>query len=365
MIHFFIGTKAQFIKMAPMMVEMNNRGLPYRYIDSGQHADLTQSLRKTFGIREPDISLNHSAGSIVSITEAFKWYLGLRWKSLTNRRWLKREVFPEGGVCMIHGDTLSTLLGMNMAANADLKIAHVEAGLRSFNIFSPFPEELIRIRCMEKSDILFAPSDEAMSNLRQMQLAEKAIRVNGNTVVDALRLTTGKPVPVNISEKPFALATCHRLETIARKDRLTKVVDLLNRVAKVMSVLFVIHQPTSKYLERFGLVQLLNPNIKKVSMLDYDEFTSVERVASIILTDGGSMQEECSYLNKPCLILRKTTERSDGLDKNAVLWKFDNSIAESFMNKYSAAPLAELDNLPNPSAEIIDALLRLKYILPS
>ena len=362
MVHFFIGTKAQFIKMAPIMVEMNNRGLPYRYIDSGQHANLTQSLRKTFSIREPDVSLSHSAGSIVSITEAFEWYLGCRWKSLTNRRWLKKHVFPEGGICMVHGDTLSTLLGMNMAVSAGLKVAHVEAGLRSFNIFNPFPEELIRIRCMKKSDLLFAPSDEALSNLRRMRLAEKAIRVSGNTVSDALRLTDRDQISIKIPDLPFALATCHRLETIARKDRLAKVAGLLNRVAKEMPVLFVIHQPTRKYLERFGLVQSLNRNVKKISMLDYDVFTSLERSASIILTDGGSIQEECSYLNKPCLILRNTTERSDGLGRNAVLWKFDDSVTESFLTQSFVGPDIKLYQLPHPSVEIVDTLMRLKYI---
>jgi len=365
MIHFFIGTKAQFIKIAPIMVEMNNRGLSYRYIDSGQHADLTQSLRKTFSIREPDISLSRSAGSIVSITEALKWYLGCRLKSITDHIWLEKDVFPDGGICIIHGDTLSTLLGMDMAINAGLSVAHVEAGLRSFNIFNPFPEELIRIRCMKKSDILFAPSDEAMSNLRQMRLADKAIRIEGNTVVDALRLAAGRPISINIPEKPFALATCHRLETIASKDRFAKVVALLNRMSKDMTVLFVIHQPTLKYLERFGLLASLNRNIEKVSMLDYDEFSSLERAASVILTDGGSIQEECFYLNKPCLILRKTTERSDGLGRNAVLWNFDNSVAESFLNKHSVAPSADLDDLPHPSVEIVDTLIRLKYIQPS
>jgi len=362
MIHFFIGTKAQFIKMAPVMVEMNNRGLPFRYIDSGQHADLTRSLRKTFGIREPDICLSSNTASIASIMEAFGWYLGCRWKSLTDPNWLKRIVFPGGGVCLIHGDTLSTLLGMNMATRAGLKVAHIEAGLRSFNILSPFPEELIRIRCMKRSDLLFAPSDEAFTNLRKMGLSEKAIKVRGNTIADALRLASRSESSFKIPDKPFALATCHRLETITRKERLVKVLSLLNRVAQDMPVLFVIHRPTRKYLERFGLAQSLNSNIRNINMLDYNDFTALERAADIVLTDGGSIQEECSYLNKPCLILRNTTERPDGLGRNAVLWKFDENVSESFLSQRKHIKLSDLNNLPSPSAEIVDALIRLKHI---
>jgi UDP-N-acetylglucosamine 2-epimerase (non-hydrolysing) len=365
MVHFFIGTKAQFIKMAPVMVEMTNRGLPFRYIDSGQHADLTRSLRKVFGIRAPDVSLSHNTGSITSIAAAARWYLGCRLKSIADRRWLREDIFPNGGICLIHGDTLSTLLGMRMAISAGLEIAHVEAGLRSYCIWNPFPEELIRIRCMKRSNLLFAPSDEALINLQKMGLEEKVVKVNGNTVVDAMRLINKEKISTEIPGKPFALATCHRLETIARKDRLKKVITLLNRCAKDMIILFVMHYPTQKYLERFGLMESLHPNIRRVNMLDYHEFVALEKTATIVLTDGGSIQEECFYLNKPCLILRDTTERSDGLGENAVLWKFDDRVAESFLTKDFIGPVTKLDELPHPSIEIVDALIRLKYIQPS
>jgi UDP-N-acetylglucosamine 2-epimerase (non-hydrolysing) len=362
MVHFFIGTKAQFIKMAPIMVEMNKRGLPFRYIDSCQHADLTRSLREVFGIRDPDIYLSRNTESIASITAAVRWYLGCRLKSITNPDWLKNEVFPGGGICIIHGDTLSTLLGMRMASTAGLKIAHVEAGLRSFNIWNPFPEELIRIRCMKRSDLLFAPSDEAVKNLQRMGHAQKTIKVEGNTVIDALRLVTGKTTSFKMPDGPFALATCHRLETIARKDTLERIVELLNYVAQRMKVLFVVHQPTKKYLKRFGLAESLDPNIEKIKMLGYNEFVALEKASQVILTDGGSIQEECSYLNKPCLILRNATERSDGLGRNAILWKFDNKIAASFLDQQNIGSKIELKNFPHPSAEIVDTLVRLKCI---
>jgi UDP-N-acetylglucosamine 2-epimerase (non-hydrolysing) len=362
MIHFFIGTKAQFIKMSPIMIEMKNRDLPFRYIDSGQHADLTKPLRNVFGINEPDISLRRNTGSITSIITAFKWYVGCIWKSIFNRQWLKNEVFPEGGLCLIHGDTLSTLLGMKMAFRAGLKIGHIEAGLRSYNILNPFPEEIIRILCMKKADILFAPSDEAATNLQNMGLSEKTIRINGNSILDALQLVDPQISTIQIPDKPFALATCHRLETITRKPRLKKVVALLNRVAEDMTVYFVIHQPTQKYLKKFNIAGLLHPQIRKIKMLNYNEFIALMKSARIILTDGGSIQEECSYLNKPCLILRNTTERSDGLGQNATLWKFNEDTAESFLSQKNIMMYEDFKNLPHPSAEIVDSLIRLKYI---
>lgn len=362
MIHFFIGTKAQFIKMAPVMVKMKKRGLPFRYIDSGQHADLTKALRKVFGLRDPDVYLASNTESISSIVSAVLWYIGCLLKSTLKRKWLRNNIFPGGGCCLIHGDTLSTLLGLQIARSAGLKVIHIEAGLRSFNIWNPFPEEIIRIYCMKKADLLFAPSDEAFSNLSKMHLDKKVIKTNGNTVIDAMRLMTNQKTSIEIPEGKFALAACHRLETITRKDRMEKVTKLLNRIAKDMPVLFVMHRPTKNYLNKFGLMKTLDTNIIKTNMLDYHEFIALQKEAQIVLTDGGSIQEECAYLGKPCLILRYKTERSDGLNKNTVLWKFDEHISKTFLQNAKNTPMADLDSFPSPSCEIIDYLIETNYI---
>lgn len=170
MIHFFVGTKAQFIKMAPVMIEMRNRNIPFRYIDSGQYAELTGSLRKVFGLREPDVNLYGRNKDIVSISSAVGWTLKLSWASLTRRKWLREHVFCGGGICLIHGDTLSTLLGMRMAKAAGLKVGHVEAGLRSFCMWNPFPEELIRVYCMKRCGVPFVLSRKARNKSEAMNM---------------------------------------------------------------------------------------------------------------------------------------------------------------------------------------------------
>ncbi|NQT36754.1 MAG: UDP-N-acetylglucosamine 2-epimerase [Planctomycetes bacterium] len=361
MIHVFIGTKAQFIKMAPVMVEMRARDIPFRYVDSGQHAQLTQSLRRVFGLPEPDVFLRRQEGDIVTIPSAVHWYFKHLWASMLQKKWLKEKVFPEGGVCLIHGDTLSTLLGMQMARAAGLDVAHVEAGLRSFRIWDPFPEELIRIRCMRRSRLLFAPSDEAAANLTKMKVRGTIVKIGGNTVADSLRLTDDMPNNAPIPDEPFALVTCHRLETIRRKGRLAQVVDLVNRVARQIHVIFVMHKPTRKSLARYGLEARLHPNVERLDMLDYCDFVAMLKAARFVLADGGSIQEECSYLNKPCLIIRKTTERADGLGRNAVLWQFDDAVADQFLQRSSSHEPNEPGDLPRPSSTIIDALLERGY----
>ncbi|MFZ0034390.1 MAG: UDP-N-acetylglucosamine 2-epimerase [Sedimentisphaerales bacterium] len=343
--------------MAPIMVELNSRKIPFRYVDSGQHAEFTRSLRKIFGIKEPDINLSSKNKDIVSIAGAISWSLKLSSSLWLRRKWLRDEVFCGGGICLIHGDTLSTLLGMKMARAAGLKIGHVEAGLRSFCMWHPFPEELIRIYCMKRCDILFAPSVEAQNNLKAMNVCGLMINVNGNTIVDSLRLMENVPATIEIPEMPFALATCHRLETITHRKRLKKVISLLNRISRQIKIVFVTHKPTRKYLSKFSLTEEINPQIILLDMQDYMNFTALLRSAKMVLTDGGSIQEECAYLNKPCLILRKKTERPDGLGRNAMLWNFDQCTAEEFYEKFKAFTMSRPGEWPRPSAQIVKVLL--------
>ena len=361
MVHVFAGTKAQLIKMAPVMVLLRDRGIAFRYVDSGQHAETSRSLRRVFGLREPDVRLGDRAGEIVSIPQAVAWAARNAWRGLAHPAWLREEVFPGGGICLIHGDTLSTLLGLQMARRAGLKVAHVEAGLRSFRTWDPFPEELIRIHCMRRADVLFAPSDEAADNLRRMNVPGRVVQVRGNTVADALRLVDGVPTGLDLPDEPFALATCHRLETITSKRRLRRVVDLLNRLTERLAVVFVTHRPTRRALRRFGLEEGLNRRITTLGMLDYGDFVALQKAARLVVTDGGSIQEECAYLNKPCLIIRGATERPDGLGSNAALWAHDDRVVEALLAKAASETPTGPAELPRPSAEIVDTLVHLGY----
>jgi UDP-N-acetylglucosamine 2-epimerase (non-hydrolysing) len=355
MIYFFVGTKAQFIKMAPVMVECEQRGLAYRYVDSGQHAELTARLRRAFNIRNPDFCFGNGR-DVASVFRAVTWTLTLLGYACFRHRTLRRNVFPEPGICLVHGDTLSTVLGMLMAKAAGLKVGHVEAGLRSFSLLHPFPEELIRLYCMRRCDELFAPSSSAEMNLRNLRVQGRIHRVEGNTVSDALRLIGRVPTTVQMPDVPFVLACCHRIETISNRDRLGEVVQLLNCFAQRMHVVLVLHKPTRRQLKRFNLESAIGPNITVYDMLDYMDFVALMKAAKAVLADGGSIQEECAYLGKPCLILRMRTERPDGVGKNAWLWKFDASVRDAFLIRLEQ-PLSEIRQASfTPSSQIADTL---------
>ncbi|MXZ69628.1 MAG: UDP-N-acetyl glucosamine 2-epimerase, partial [Acidimicrobiia bacterium] len=159
-IHVFIGTRAEYIKMAPLLSRMEAASLPYRLIDSGQHADRLESFRAELGLREPDFAMGGTR-SVNSVAAALWWAAGLGRKLVLPRR-LDRTVFGgRRGICVVHGDTPTTLIGALMAKRAGLALAHVEAGLRTHRWLHPFPEEIIRVAVDRLADLLFAPDDTA------------------------------------------------------------------------------------------------------------------------------------------------------------------------------------------------------------
>jgi UDP-N-acetylglucosamine 2-epimerase len=356
MIHIFVGTKAQFIKIAPIMLELDQRGIIYNFIDAGQHAGLTGNLVTQFGLRQPDVFLRDEKDNIDTIFQAFIWVVLSLWKIIFLPNKIREKVFrqDDGGICLIHGDTLTTLISLLYAKRCGLEVAHVEAGLRSYNLFDPFPEEIIRLIAMHYSDVLFTPSDWAFENLKKMGYEDKTVNIGSNTIVDTLRY-----VDPCIEERPsesYVLATIHRVETIFSRSRLSFVVASLERIAMDQKVLFVLHEPTRQQLTRFGLYERIiqNTSIQVLSLKPYFHFISLLAGATFIVTDGGSIQEEAYYLNIPCLIMRMKTERIEGLGVNAYLSEFKEKRFEKFLAAWSDFQYNDKNIQLRPSSMVVD-----------
>ena len=252
MIHILIGTKAQFIKVAPVIKELDKRSIPYRLIDTCQHKDITPNLRKIFNIKDPDVSLDTGFSNINSLVRAFMWIFSIFGKIIFSRKKLLQSVFnnDKNGVCLIHGDTLSTLLGLMIAKSCGLKVGHLEAGLRSFDIFNPFPEELIRIITMYASDYLFSPSTDGEKNLINMKVKGKIFNVKANTVLDSIDYILNKKQGLETSYlRPYVVMSIHRFENINSKKRLTLILGLAETISKNNNIAFIMHQPTKKVLD--------------------------------------------------------------------------------------------------------------------
>jgi len=181
----FTGTKAQFIKMAPLAMEFQRRGWRHQIIDTGQHATLVKHIIDQFHIQSPIRYLAPGETGVATIPAGLRWMFRLMWMLTKQPTVLKKDWFyGTEGWCFVHGDTASTLLSTWLAKRANQRVAHVEAGLRSHRLLHPFPEELIRIQVMRSADLLFAPSLTAYRNLQNMGLAERSHLLPGNTSLD-------------------------------------------------------------------------------------------------------------------------------------------------------------------------------------
>lgn len=361
MIHVVIGTKAQYTKMAPLLRLMDERAIDYRLIDTGQHARFNQTLRPSLGVREPDVML--ASDDARTLAQGLGWVLRMIGWWLRRRR-LVVEIFGErgpGGICLVHGDTASTLVGALLARRAGLRVALVEAGLRSGNLFNPFPEEAIRRYVPRRSHLLLPPDETATRALERMRVRGRIVETSGNTVAevlfDAFDAAGTTPVP---GTGPV-LVQLHRMENLHRRSRREAFIDLACRIARDHPVRFVVHPATHEILSRRGSLDRLTEAGVEISGLlpSYRKFVGLLASARFVITDGASLQEECAALGVPTLLWRAYTERPDGLDRNVVLAGYDPATIERFLDDPEAwrHPIDRLAT--RPSAVILDAVIAL------
>jgi len=315
-----LGTRAELIKMFPIMIELEKQKKEYYFIHTGQHN--LQELCKTFGVKGPDIILSKQPEkSSKFFSNSFK---ALFWNIYIIFRLRKKlQKLKDLKYVLYHGDTMTTTsaaLASSSLLNPFKKYrnGHIEAGLRSFNLKEPFPEEISRRIADKFSNILFAVSENSEKNLRKYKNSKKIIN-SGNTILDSVNLTLKLSKNKNLkklSSTKFGLISIHRHENIKSYERLSKIVEILS--ALTIPSFFTLHDNTKNQLIKFGLYEKLkfNKNVKIISPIDYENFIWQIKSCSLIVCDGGSMQEESLIFQKPCIILRKNTERPEGMDSN-------------------------------------------------
>lgn len=310
-----IGTKAELIKCMPVMLELQNQRKEYWFIHTGQH-----SLGKAcedFGIKKPDFVLSKEPERSTKFwskvnRNSLVWFLGMIFKIRT----LIRKLGPR--YVIYHGDTMSTAaasIGSSKPLNSKKKWknVHLEAGLRSGSLLEPFPEEISRQISDRFSDILLAVSDFSEQNLIKQGLRGKIVKI-GNTIVDSSLIAyqnSKKKKRKKVSG--YALINIHRHENINNKKRLVKIIEILKAV-KTKGI-WPLHANTARFIEKFGLVGEVKSmkNIEVISLIDYEDFIFLLANCKYLIADGGSIQEESLVFKKPCIILRKKTERQEGL----------------------------------------------------
>jgi len=356
-IFFFVGTSAELIKIFPIILELKKNNTEYEIIASGQNYILDSEFISLYGIKNPKY--------VLSKTNHTKNAFGLLWwaiKTLLHGSVLLAKEVPKkkGCVMVVHGDTVSTVIGALIAKKIGMKVAHIEAGLRSYNIWNPFPEELDRIITSKVADFHFAPNQWAVDNLKKCK--GKIINTGENTLLDSLRYAIADERPSSIFEslvgnKYFVLVV-HRQENLFDTDFVKRIISrCVEESAKTHCVL-VLHEMTRLKLEELGLMNELrvNANITLIPRLPYFEFMKVLRGCLYMVTDGGSNQEESYYLGKPCLILRTHTERTEGLNTNVLLSGKKDEVINRFFNELDSYQTKDKFGASQPSAIIANHL---------
>ena len=298
-----VGARPNFVKLAPVYHELASVGnVEQTVVHTGQHYDDNMSalLLSQLKMPEPDINLGIGSGTHAEQTGRVMIALEPVLRE-TNPDWL-----------VVYGDVNSTLASTLVASKMGIKIAHVEAGLRSFDW--DMPEEINRVITDRLSDLLFTHSSEAGQHLLDEGIAPDNIKFVGNVMVDSLvellpdAKRTAQPILDELRGQPITLVTIHRGALTQNPVRVEKLLKALGQLAKVSAVVFPVHPGTSAYISDHDLESLLEP-LETMPPLGYLEFLGIQAAATLVVTDSGGVQEESSYLGVPCLTVRENTER--------------------------------------------------------
>ncbi|MBR2142431.1 UDP-N-acetylglucosamine 2-epimerase (non-hydrolyzing) [Anaerovibrio sp.] len=311
------GTRPEAIKMAPVVLELGKYpGVIEPVVAvTAQHRDMLDQVLKLFNIT-PDYDLDIMAAGQTLFDITSKAMMGLD-------KVLQKE---KPDIVLVHGDTTTTFAGALAAYYHQISVGHVEAGLRTHNKYSPFPEEMNRKLTGSIADMHFAPTETSEHNLLGESVDENSIYVTGNTVIDALHKTVNdgfvfdNEVLQNIDyrNKRIILVTTHRRENLGEPMRnVYKALKQLTVDFDDVEIVFPVHKnPKVREVVKAELGGL--DKVYLVDPLDYEPFANLMHRAYMILTDSGGVQEEAPALGKPVLVLRDTTERPEAVEAGTV-----------------------------------------------
>ena len=330
-IYVVIGTRAQLIKMAPLMALMEKEGVEYEFIYTAQHRETIFEILRQFHVKDPDRTLYHRSESN-TISKFLGWFSSMFIKSLT-----PKKIFPEKGIVLTHGDTVTTAWAAIVGRLARCTVVHVESGLRTNKILNPFPEELMRLITFRFSNVYFCQNEWAINNLKRYK-GEK-INLGFNTVYDSVKLAFNSDKVVELPNEKYVVVSIHRFQNIFTKRLEQTIIPILEKVASCGFLLvFILHPATREVLKKndMKLYKRLENN-KRIILKErypYFEFIKLLNKSEFVITDGGSNQEELFYLGIPGLLLKDHEGRIEGVGDNNIISYFDMEIVMEFVKNY-------------------------------
>ena len=336
------GARPNFIKIAPLVAAMKRRGADFQslLVHTGQHYDaaMSDAFFRDLALPAPDISLGVGSASHAAQTAAIM------------QAFEPVVISEKPDWVVVVGDVNSTLACALVSAKMGIKVAHVEAGLRSRD--RSMPEEINRLLTDQIADLLLTPSRDAGQNLLAEGIAPERIRFVGNIMIDSLLSNLDRAqqssarADLGLSEKDYAVLTLHRPSNVDEQVSFSRVLDALREIAERLPIVFPAHPRTRKMIDELGLSDRV-AQIKGLRVIDpvgYLDFLQLLSGARLVLTDSGGIQEETTVLGIPCITLRQNTERPITIEQGT------NTIAGTDTAKIVAAAVHALDQPANKSA---------------
>lgn len=327
-----VGARPNFMKVYPLHKALDSiPDVQSMIVHTGQHSDASMSdvFFEQLQLPKPDHFLGIFGGTHVKMMAEMM----LAFENVI--------LAEKPDLVVVVGDVNSTLACALTSAKLNIPIAHVEAGLRSFD--RSMPEEINRIVTDQLSDYLFTTESSANINLISESISKDKIHFVGNCMIDSLMQCLPETDSgsirrqLKIEDTEYAIMTMHRPSNVDTKSGLEKIIGLCNVVSKNIKVIFPVHPRTRNKIESFGLWEILisNENLILTDPLRYFEFLSLMKESSVVLTDSGGLQEETTYLKIPCLTFRKTTERPVTIDvgSNVLIDNFNMDQTMDYMNQ--------------------------------
>lgn len=358
-IYFFIGTEAELMKMFRVIQEARHRGYDCKIISNGQNDIKCSPYLELVG-GKIDVDLTEQMPSEKSTWSYLKWFIKTEQLGIRVMKREKEECRNEM-LMIVHGDTMSTLMGARIARKCHIEYMHVESGFRSYNWLSPFPEEIDRYLASKYAVINFCPKSEA-TEYASKAFKGKAVNTLYNTGIETLFCALeqieyeGRKNP--IGEKYF-LTAIHRQENLLNESFMKKTFSLIFEFSKKMKCVFIYHIQTERALKKFGLWDKFEtcPNIIKIPRQEYTTFINYVIHSEYVMADGCGNQQEFYYLGQPYLIMRtEIEEKSEGLGWNAMCFKGDFEKVKEFVEQYETYKKDRIKLEKRPSDIIMDAI---------
>ena len=357
-----VGARPNFMKVAPLFGEMNRLSAVFQpvILHTGQHYDYEMSkvFFEDLDLPEPHYFLGVGSGTHAEQTGKIM---------IEFERAIKNE---HANLVVVFGDVNSTLACSVTAKKLFIPVAHVEAGLRSFDM--TMPEEINRKVTDAISDILFTPSRDGNENLIREGIDRNKIYLVGNIMIDSLITILERIDPSDedkvfqkfgLKRNHFVLVTLHRPSNVDDKNTLTRMMHFLSNLSLRIPVIFPVHPRTKRNINGLDTNHAVNRNFKIVEPLRYKEFVTLEKYPRFVLTDSGGIQEETTYLNIPCLTLRPNTERpvtiTEGTNKLVTYENIEQNIELILSGNWKQGKLPELWD-GKTGQRIVDALKRME-----